>query len=180
MPAMPDKPQQTWHTRTEVPGDTLDAATVRRILRAAFDTPHEAELVDALRNGPAWLPHLSWLAQTPDGEPVAYVLLSRCHIGAAEALALAPCATLPEWQGGGAGTTLIHAALDAAREAGESTVVVLGHPDYYPRFGFRPCAEFGITPPPGHDWPGEAFLALPLTAAPPPAGPVTYPPAFGL
>ncbi|WP_431781797.1 GNAT family N-acetyltransferase [Streptomyces chumphonensis] len=172
--------EENWSFRAEVPGDTVDAATVRRILRSAFDTPHEAELVDALRGGPAWLPGLSMLARTPEGEPVAYVLLSRCHIASADALALAPCATVPERQGDGVGTALIRAALDAARAAGESTVVVLGHPTYYPRFGFRPCADFGVTPPPGHDWPTEAFLALALDDGPVPAGAVRYPEPFGL
>ena len=170
-----------WPTRAERPGDT-DAAAVRRVELAAFDTTEEADLVEALRADPeAWLPHLSWLAVSPDdGAAVGHALLTRCHIGDTPALALAPCAVLPAHQGQGAGTAVIRAALDAARDAGEHTAVVLGHPPYYPRFGFTPCAGHGITPPPGQEWPAEAFLALSLDGTPLPRGAVRYPKPFGL
>ncbi|MBW1603460.1 N-acetyltransferase [Streptomyces sp. JJ66] len=179
---MADTPR-AWTTRperTDAEGASADAAAVRRIHLDAFPASEEADLIDHLRASGAWLPGLSWLAKTPQGEPVAHALLSRCHVADHPALALAPCATRPAHQGRGAGSAAITAALDAARAAGEHTVVVLGHPGYYPRFGFRPCADFGITPPPGHDWPTEAFLVLALDTGPLPSGAVRYPPPFHL
>lgn len=168
----------TWHTRPEAPGD---AAAIRDVLTEAFDGPDEAALVDALRADPrAWLPDLSVVTEDADGEVVGHALLTRCHVGDTPALALAPCAVRTARQREGAGGAAVRAALAAARAAGESAVVVLGHPSYYPRFGFTPCADAGITPPPGQDWPREAFLALSLTGRPLPNGPIHYAPPFAL
>ena len=175
-----EHPTASWPTRPEDPEAPGDAAAVRRINLAAFETAAEADLVDALRqDADAWLPGLCVLALAGD-EPVGFALLSRCHIGRTPALALAPCAVLPEHHGRGAGSAAVRSALEAARTAGERTVVVLGHPSYYPRFGFTPCSDFGIAPPPGQSWPYEAFLALSLDGGEVPAGTVRYAPAFGL
>jgi predicted N-acetyltransferase YhbS len=157
---------------------------VRRVVEAAFPTPAEADLVDALRQDPdAWLPGLSWVvsdAQDPDAGPVGHALITRCRVGGEPAAALAPCSVLPDHQGRGAGTAVTEAVLAAAREAGEGLVVVLGHPDYYPRFGFRPASGLGICAP--FDVPDEAMMALVLDPSdrPVPSGPITYPPAFGV
>lgn len=71
------------------------------------------------------------------------------------------------------------AALEAAREQGENLVVVLGHAEYYPRFGFTPASGFGVTA--RFDVPDEAFLALALDPVrPTPSGEIAYPPAFGV
>ena len=94
-------------------------------------------------------------------------------------LALAPCATLPAQQRRGAGSAAIRAALAAAREQGENLVVVLGHGEYYPRFGFTPASGVGVTAP--FDVPDEAFLAIALDPErPTPRGQIAYPPAFGV
>ncbi|MDJ1130649.1 GNAT family N-acetyltransferase [Streptomyces iconiensis] len=168
----------TWLARIEHPGE---AETVRHILLSAFETSEEADLVDALREDEnAWLAPFSYVTVSPDDEPVGQALLTRCHIGDTPALALAPCAVLPAYQGKGAGTAAIRGALAAARAVGERTVTVLGHPVYYPRFGFSPASAFGITPPEGQDWPDDAFLALSLDHGKPPRGPIRYAPAFGL
>ncbi|MFB6439796.1 GNAT family N-acetyltransferase [Streptomyces sp. NPDC056411] len=166
-----------WYPRPET---AADAPAVRRINLAAFPTPGEADLVDALRRDPAaWLPGLSYVADAPDGTPAAHALLTRCHIDEVPAVALAPCAVLPAHQRSGAGGAVIRALLEAARAAGERTALVLGHPPYYPRFGFAPAASrFGILPP--QPWPDEAFLALSLDGSPPPRGTVRYPAAFGI
>ncbi|WP_045863493.1 GNAT family N-acetyltransferase [Streptomyces sp. WMMB 714] len=177
MSSPPDSRGPSWTTRAERPGD---AAAVRRVNLAAFGTPDEADLVDALREDPdAWLPHLSHLALAGE-DAVGTALLTRCRIGGSPALALAPCAVLPEHQGRGAGSAAVRSVLDAARAAGERAVVVLGHPAYYPRFGFTPCSGFGIVPPPGQEWPDDAFLALSLDGGELPRGTVHYAPAFGL
>ncbi|MFC0041950.1 GNAT family N-acetyltransferase [Actinomadura rayongensis] len=158
----------TWTTRPET---AADHAAVRAVLRAAFPTPAEADLVDALRRDPAWLPGLAWTA----GDPVTgYALLTRCHVGDAAALALAPVAVHPDRQRTGAGTAAVTAALDAARDAGEAFAVVLGDPAYYARFGFVPAP--GITA----DFPDGALMALALRDGPVPAGRIRYPAPFGV
>ncbi|MCS0639300.1 N-acetyltransferase [Streptomyces sp. LP05-1] len=166
-----------WLTRPETPGDL---PAVRAINLAAFPTAAEADLVDALRADPgAWIDGLSLLAAAPDGTPTGHALLTRCHIDGAPALALAPCAVLPAAQRTGAGTAAIRAALDAARALDEDLVVVLGHPAYYPRFGFTPASRLGIRAP--FPAPDEALLALPLTPSRPlPTGTIQYPAAFGV
>ena len=173
----------TWETRPETPEDV---AAIRRINLVAFPAPDEADLVDTLREDEeAWIPELSWVAVDAEGAPVAYALLTRCHVeseaGAAQpALALAPCAVLRPYQKQGAGTAVIHAALEAARAAGENLVIVLGHADYYPRFGFRPASRFGVRA--AFEVPDEALMALTLqddgeSVTP---GVVRYPDAFGV
>ncbi|NEB88204.1 N-acetyltransferase [Streptomyces anulatus] len=147
---------------------------------AAFPTRDEADLVDALRADPeAWLPELGHVAEAPDGSPAAYALLTRCRVGDALALALAPVATSPAYQRQGAGQAVIRAVLNAARTRGEALVLVLGHPEYYPRFGFVPASRYGIRP--GFEVPDEAMMALVLDeSVPVPAGTIRYPAAFGV
>ncbi len=164
-----------WTTRPEAAGDI---AAVREINVAAFDRPDEADLVEALRADPAWIDGLSMLAVTPDGTPVAHALLTRCHIGDVPALCLGPCAVLPAHQRTGAGAAAIRAGLAAARERGEQFVVVLGHPDYYPRLGFAQASTAGIRL--SIEVPDEALMALSLGAAPLPAGLVRYAAPFGI
>ncbi|MCK7625204.1 N-acetyltransferase [Streptomyces sp. RS10V-4] len=167
----------TWTTRPETPED---ATAIRAVNLAAFPAAAEADLVDALRADPdAWIDGLSLVSAAPDGTVAGHALLTRCHIGGRPALALAPCAVLPDHQRQGAGTAAVRAALDAARAKGESLVVVLGHPGYYPRFGFAPASRFGIRAP--FDVPDEALMALTLdTSRPVPSGVIRYPAAFGV
>lgn len=169
----------TWTTRAELPGAD-DAAAVRAVELAAFPTSEEADLVDALRADPAaWIDGLSLLATAPDGTPVGHALLTRCHVGGEPALALAPCAVLPDHQRTGAGSAAIRAALEAARTRGENLVLVLGHPDYYPRFGFTPASRLGIRAP--MEVPDEAMMALTLDPArPAPSGVIQYAAPFGI
>ncbi|MDL5155126.1 GNAT family N-acetyltransferase [Actinomycetospora termitidis] len=165
-----------WSTREERPGDE---AAIRAVVTEAFPTPAEADLVDALRADPvAWVA-LSFVTTGPDGEVVGHALLTRCHVDGGPALALAPCAVLPQHQGRGAGSAAIRAVLDTARDRGENLVIVLGHADYYPRFGFIPASARGVRAP--FDVPDEAFMALALDITrSTPSGTVAYPPAFGV
>ncbi|WP_233510772.1 GNAT family N-acetyltransferase [Actinomadura craniellae] len=165
-----------WDTRPET---SADAAAVREVVLRAFPTAEEADLVDALRADPAWIDGLAQVAVTAGGAVAGYALLTRCRVGDEPALALAPCAVPPEHQRKGAGSAAIRAALRAARAAGENLVLVLGHPAYYPRFGFGPASRYGIRPP--FDVPDEAMMALALNPdRPVPAGVIGYPAPFGV
>ncbi|MCT2593176.1 bifunctional class I SAM-dependent methyltransferase/N-acetyltransferase [Streptomyces sp. N2-109] len=167
----------TWTTRLETADDI---PAIREILLAAFPTAVEADIVDALRADPkAWIDGLSMVTAAPDGTPVGYALLTRCHVDGAPALALAPCAVVPSAQRTGAGSAAIRAALAAALAMGENLVLVLGHADYYPRFGFTPASRFGIRAP--FEVPDEAMMAMaPDDTRPVPAGTIQYPAAFGI
>ncbi|CQR66057.1 GNAT family N-acetyltransferase [Streptomyces leeuwenhoekii] len=167
----------TWTTRAET---GADIPAIREILLAAFPTALEADLVDALRADPAaWIDGLSLVAADDDGRPAGYALLTRCHIGDSPALCLGPCAVPPERHNRGAGSAAIRAALAAARARGEHHVVVLGHPAYYPRFGFTRASAHGIGLT--VDVPDEALMALTLdTGRPLPAGTVRYAAPFGI
>jgi predicted N-acetyltransferase YhbS/trans-aconitate methyltransferase len=166
-----------WLTRPET---AADRAEVHAVNAAAFPTETEADLVDALRADPeAWLPGLSYVAEAADGTVVAYALLTRCHVDGAPALALAPVAVRPAYQRQGAGAAVVRAVLEAARARGERLVLVLGHPEYYPRFGFTSASGYGIRP--GFEAPDEAMMALVLDdSAPVPTGTIRYPAAFGV
>ncbi|MEU9676674.1 MULTISPECIES: GNAT family N-acetyltransferase [Streptomyces] len=167
----------TWTARPET---TDDITAIRDINLAAFPTSEEADLIDALRTDPkAWINGLSLVTEGSDGTLAGHALLTRCHVDGEPALALAPCAVLPSAQRTGAGSAAIRAALDAARSLGENLVLVLGHPEYYPRFGFTPASRFGIRAP--FDVPDEAMMAMALDdTRPVPTGTIQYPAAFGV
>lgn len=165
-----------WTTRSETPNDVR---AIREVNLAAFPTAAEAELVDALRASDAWIEGLSIVTEDSKGTVVGHALLTRCHVGGTPALALAPCAVLPRAQRRGAGSAAIRAALETATAMGEKLVLVLGHPEYYPRFGFTPASTFGIRP--SFEAPDEAMMALPLDPdAEIPRGRITYPAPFGV
>lgn len=170
------KVTRLWSVRPE--SDT-DAEAIRAVTLAAFDSADEADLVEALRADQAWIDGLSMVAAMADGCVVGHALLTRCWIGEEPALCLAPCSVLPAYQRTGVGSAVIGAALSAARDLGESFVVVLGHASYYPRFGFRRASESGISL--SIEVPDEALMAMSLDPARPlPAGEVRLAEPFGL
>ncbi|MEY9988636.1 putative acetyltransferase [Streptomyces sp. V4I8] len=167
---------RNWITRAET---SADIPAIRDIVLAAFETSLEADLVDTLRADSSWIEGLSLVSTGENGRPVGYALLTRCHIGDTPALCLAPCAVRPERQNSGAGSAAIRAALAAAATMGEHHVVVLGHPTYYPRFGFTRASAHGIGLT--IDVPDEALMALTLDAEHPlPRGTVRYAAPFGI
>lgn len=170
-------PTRIWSTRPET---GADIGAIHTINAAAFDTEAEADLVHALRaDAQAWIEGLSILTQTDHGRVVGHALFTRCHVDGAPALALAPCAVLPAFQRTGAGAAAIHTGLEKARHMGENLVLVLGHADYYPRFGFTPASGFGVRAP--FEVPDEAMMALALDPSrPTPRGTIRYPDAFGV
>ncbi|MDR6863814.1 N-acetyltransferase [Phycicoccus sp. 3266] len=131
--------------------------------RPASDGSLEARLVDELRADGDLLNAMTFVAER-DGVVVGHVAMSAATVDgrAGELVALGPLGVLPEHQGAGVGSALVHAALGAADALDVRGVVLLGHPEYYPRFGFGPAVEHGITPP--HDWGPRFFLLRRLTA----------------
>jgi putative acetyltransferase len=145
--------------RLERPGD---AGAIRAVQVAAFGQPSEADLVDALRESGEAV--VSVVAED-SGRVVGHVLFSRLTIhadggGTVSALALAPMAVSPERQRQGVGTALLTEALHECRARGERIVIVLGHLDFYPRFGF----SHERASPLDSEYQCDAFMALELEA----------------
>jgi len=143
------------------PEQPEDIAAIHQINEQAFDSPAEANLVDALRrNGNAVLS----LVAEENGRVIGYILFSPAVIDARamqlHGVGLAPLAVSPERQNEGIGSLLVERGLKLCREAGHPFVIVLGHPQYYPRFGFVPASRFNIKSE--FDVRDEVFMAMEL------------------
>lgn len=164
------------------PEKTEDHAAVYEVNRLAFGNEEEPRLVEALRRSDDFIADLSLVAEK-GGEVVGHILFTPITIeaqaGAVSAVALAPMAVRPELQRQGVGSELVRRGLEQCRGLGHKIVIVLGHPEYYPRFGFSPAGAFGVKAP--FPAPDEAFMALELVpgALDGIEGTVKYPPAFG-
>ena len=143
--------------REEHPGD---CAAIREVNRVAFEGDAEAQLVDALRKSGVEL--ISLVAEE-QGEIVGHILFSPVGLDGHPELTLfglAPMAVLPVWQNRGVGSALVREGLERCRAQGVEAVVVLGHPAYYPRFGFKSSSEYAIASE--YDVPPEVFMVLEL------------------
>ena len=162
--------------RNERPGDREQ---VRKVNEAAFGRSDEANLIDRLRVEGAVL--LSLVAEV-DSQIIGHILFCRMIVetaqGSVAAVSLAPMAVLPEYQGRKVGSQLVRRGLAQLCERGERIVIVLGHQNYYPRFGFSSEKARYLASP----FPPEAFMALELSdgALAGIHGTVRYPFAFGL
>jgi putative acetyltransferase len=142
------------------PEEPTDQDAVRVINTDAFDTFAEANLVDALREQAN--PTVSLVAEN-EGKVVGHIMFSPVTLDADPAIkimGLAPMAVTPNHQRTGIGTALVRAGLEQCELLDYAAVIVLGHPDYHPRFGFQPASIFNITSK--YDVPDEAFMALEL------------------
>lgn len=163
------------------PETAADEAAIREIETLAFGRPLEAGMVDKVRQSPGFVPVLSLVAER-DEKIVGHVLFSKVTIEdageAVEVLALGPIGVSPEWQKQGAGGQMIRAGLERARELGYRAVILVGHPTYYPRFGFSPASRFGLKTT--FTVPDGVFMALPLypNGLEGVRGTVIYPSAF--
>ncbi len=159
------------------PETSADHAAIREVNRLAFSEEGEARLVDALRDG--GYARISLVAEE-DGRIIGHILFSTLTIatprGGTEALSLAPLAVVPSHQRRGIGSSLVREGLRAGREAGHRIVIVLGHPEFYPRFGFLAKLAKPLRSP----YSGPAFLAVELVpdALKGIEGEVRYPPPF--
>ena len=159
-----------------------DLAKVYEVNRAAFSQEDESKLVERIRKGSYYIPELSLVAEINE-KIIGHILFSKIKIigdNEYESLALAPMAVLPEYQKKGIGGKLIKKGLKKARELGFDSVIVLGHADYYPRFGFERASRWNIKCL--FEVPDEAFMAIELNAGAlkERSGIVEYPEEFGI
>jgi len=165
-----------FHIRPERPADHLE---IRSVNQAAFERPDEADLIDRLRGEGVVL--LSLVAEI-EREIVGHILFSRMAIEIAQgrlpAVSLAPMAVRPKHQRHGVGGRLIRHGLRELRGSGERIVIVVGHKDYYPRFGFAFETSRCLSSP----FPAHALMALELSAGALAGvrGVLRYAAAFGL
>jgi len=132
------------NVRLETPGDY---EAIRRVHDLAFGRSYEAQVADRLRASAAYVPELSLVAEL-DGEIVGHVILSEAKIEGGShswpALVLGPIGVLPALQRQGIGSRLVNCGLERAAAMGYGAVILIGHPTYYPRFGFVPASRYGL------------------------------------
>ncbi|MDF2515162.1 MAG: family acetyltransferase [Sphingobacterium sp.] len=167
-----------------------DYETVFELIQKAFEhaeyTDHQEQfLVQKLRQSSGFIPELALIAEI-NGRPVGYILVTKIKIvdeenkKAHSSLALAPIAVLPDFQGKGIGSKLIKEAHRIARQLGFGSIILLGHADYYPRYGYVQMVKYGIKMP--FDVPDENCMIIELLpeALVGVKGMVVYPKEFGI
>jgi putative acetyltransferase len=145
------------------PETDADMADIFKVNAAAFPTEAEARLVDTLRESAG--EYISLVA-VKDQNIVGHIMFTLVTLEPFDELhlmGLAPMAVSPSLQRDGIGTELVNAGLQICRELGVGAVAVLGHPEYYPRFGFRPASQWGIKCE--YDVPEEVFMLMELSPA---------------
>ena len=158
-----------------------DYEAVHRVNELAFDRPEEANLVESLRDA---VPDLISLVAVSDHDVIGHILFSPVTVKGADsdfqAIALGPMAVLPEHQRTGIGSQLVRNGLDRCVRAGENIVFVVGHPRFYPRFGFVPARPLGFECE--YAVPDDVFMVTELEegALAGLSGMVRYHPAFNM
>jgi len=157
-----------------------DYKQVYEVNKLAFQQENESILIGKIRKGENFIPDLSLVAEI-DNRIVGHILFSKIKIvgdSIFESIALAPMAVIPAFQKQGVGSKLIKKGMAKAKELGFDSIIVLGHKDYYPKFGFERASKWNIKCP--FKVPEEAFMAIALTkkALEDKAGTVKYPDEF--
>ena len=138
--------------RQETPSDY---PAVAEAIKSAYEdvgysNHREQFMAERLRNSGAFVPQLSLVAEV-DRKIVGHLMLTKIFIHNQEksiaSLALAPLSVVPEFQGKGVGSQLVTEGHRLAKALGYQSVVVLGHPGYYPRFGYEPMKKYGLELP---------------------------------
>ena len=158
--------------RSATPADLPAICTLNDL---AFGGPDEGRIVEALDDDGDTL--LSLIAKTPDDQVIGHIQFFEIGLigpGPAQIAGLGPMSVRPDIQRSGIGSVLVQYGLDSLARHGAHRVFVLGHPDYYPRFGFSVDATAGFAAP----WGGPAFMAIELNAGGPGFGQLQYPAAF--
>lgn len=147
-----------------------DYESTERVVQTAFaateqGVQNEHKLVSRIRKLDIFIPELSLVAADEDNNTIlGHILLSKVFIGhgnqKTRSLALAPVSVLPDCQNKGIGKSLILKALEKAKELGFQSAIVLGHPEYYPKFGFRQSSRWQIKAP--FEVPEEALMVIEL------------------
>lgn len=138
---------------------TEDIEAIRKVNEQAFSQQAEANIVDKLREN---CPDIISLVAVKEEKIMGHILFSPARIEGgriAEGMGLAPVAVTPEWQHKGIGSLLVQKGIEMLKDRSYAFVIVLGHPEYYPRFGFERASQYGIR----SQWvgvPDEAFMIL--------------------
>lgn len=152
---------------------TGDLDAVAALNDAAFGTPDEARITRQLHKDGDSL--VSLVAEDEDGRLIGHIEFFRILVNGKDfAAGLGPMCAAPCKQRRGIGYALIKAGMPQVEQLGRQLVFVLGHPGYYPRFGFNPAVAARYDAP----WSGEAFMAIELFETAPRSGTLTYPAAF--
>ena len=157
-----------------------DHKQIHEVNKLAFQQENESNLIEKIRKSENFVPELSIVAEI-NNRIVGHILFSKIKImgdSDYESLALAPVAVIPEFQKRGIGSELVKIGIDKAKELGFDSIIVLGHKEYYPKFGFQRASKWDIKCP--FEVPDEVFMAIELTekAFEGKAGTVKYPDEF--
>lgn len=164
------------------PEQPTDHASIRDVVARAFNSTNEADLVEAIRAAPEYIPELALVAEL-DGTVVGHVMVSYTELDDGttrhQIFQLSPLAVAPELQKNGIGSALVTTVLDRSKDVGAEFVILEGDPRYYSRFGFEPAEPHGILihlP----DWapPEAAQICLLSGRQPSVHGRVVYPASF--
>jgi len=139
-----------------------DIAAIRAVNNSAFGQKAEAIIVDSIRTS---CPDNVSLVAVDDGQVIGHIFFSPVTIssehGVNHGMGLGPMSVLPDRQRQGIGSLLVHTGIEIIRERKSPFIIVLGHPQYYPRFGFVPALQYGLLP----QWegiPDDVFMVLVL------------------
>lgn len=157
-----------------------DYEEIYEVNKLAFGQENESRLVERIRKGDSFIPELSLVAEA-SGRVVGHILFSEIKISGSSifnTLILAPIAVIPELQRQGIGTELMKRGRKLASELGYDSIIVVGHKEYYPRFGFKKASSWNIKFP--FEVPDEAFMAIELVgdALEGKSGTIIYPDEF--